>query len=193
MVRYLVPLFVVLFIGVFLYVGLGLDPREVPSQFINKPAPDFSLQRLDDMNTRFSKADMKGKVWMLNVWASWCVACRQEHPILVHMARTGEIPVYGLNYKDAPSQARALLKQNGDPYVLSIVDYEGKVGIDYGVYGVPESFIIDKQGIIRHKVTGPLTSAILQKCVKPIFNELNKTEQANESVMSELRKQCATV
>jgi cytochrome c biogenesis protein CcmG/thiol:disulfide interchange protein DsbE len=135
---------------------------------------------------------MQGKVWMLNVWASWCVACRQEHPLLVRMARTREIPVYGLNYKDAPSQARAWLEQHGDPYVLSIVDYEGKVGIDYGVYGVPESFIIDKQGVIRHKITGPLTPTELQKCVMPIFNELNKTETANVAVLSELRKQCGT-
>ena len=88
MVRYLVPLFIVLFIGVFLFVGLGLNPREVPSQLINKPAPDFSLQQLHNMQTKFSKTDLQGKVWMLNVWASWCVACRQEHPVLVNMARS---------------------------------------------------------------------------------------------------------
>jgi cytochrome c biogenesis protein CcmG/thiol:disulfide interchange protein DsbE len=191
MVRYLVPLFIVLFIGVFLFVGLGLNPREVPSQFINKPAPEFSLQKLHNMSETFSKQDMQGKVWMLNVWASWCVACRQEHPVLVNMARRGEVPLYGLNYKDAPSQARGWLDQHGDPYLLSIVDYEGKVGIDYGVYGVPESFIIDKQGVIRHKVTGPLTTTELKKCVLPIVRELKQTEQANVAVISELRKQCA--
>lgn len=190
MVRYLVPLFIVLFIGVFLYVGLGLNPREVPSQFINKPAPEFSLQKLHDMNSKFSTKDMLGKVWMLNVWASWCVACRQEHPVLVDMARNGEVALYGLNYKDAPSQARALLEQQGDPYVLSIVDYEGKVGIDFGVYGVPESFIIDKQGVIRHKVIGPLSSIELRKCVLPIVRELEKSEQVDVAVVGQLRKQC---
>ena len=191
MVRYLVPLFIVLFIGVFLYVGLGLNPREVPSQFINKKAPDFSMQQLHNMSTKFSNKDMLGKVWMLNVWASWCVACRQEHPVLVNMKRSGEIPLYGLNYKDAPSQARAWLEQHGDAYELSVVDYEGKVGIDYGVYGVPESFLIDKQGVIRHKVTGPLSTNELHKCVLPIYRELNKTDTANVAVLNELRKQCA--
>ena len=191
MVRYLVPLFIVLFIGVFLFVGLGLNPREVPSQHINKPAPDFSLQQLHNMQTKFSKSDLQGKVWMLNVWASWCVACRQEHPVLVNMARNGEIPVYGLNYKDTPTQAKRWLEEHGNPYEISIVDYDGKVGIDYGVYGVPESFLIDKQGIIRHKVIGPLSSIELRKCVLPIFRELQKTEQANEAAIDELRKQCA--
>ena len=192
MVRYLIPLIISLFIGVFLYVGLDLKPREVPSQFINKSVPDFSNQQLHNMDTSFSNKDMLGKVWMLNVWASWCVACRQEHPVLVKMARDGEVPLYGLNYKDAPSQARGWLEQHGNPYELSVVDYEGKIGIDFGVYGVPESFIIDKQGVIRHKVIGPLSSMGLRKCVLPIVRELKNTEQANVAVLGQLREQCGT-
>ena len=134
--RFLLPLIIFIVVAAFLYRGLSLDPREVPSPFINKPAPDFSLQKLDNMQEQFSNKDMLGKVWLLNVWASWCVACRQEHPLLVQMARRGEIPIYGLNYKDAPSQAKLWLKQHGNPYELSAVDYQGNVGIDYGVYGV---------------------------------------------------------
>jgi len=106
MVRYIVPLVIFIVLAGFLFVGLGLNPREVPSPFINKPAPDFQLQKLDSMNEIFSNKEMLGKVWLLNVWASWCVACRQEHPILVEMARKGDVPIYGLNYKDAPTQAR---------------------------------------------------------------------------------------
>ncbi|MFV2057410.1 MAG: DsbE family thiol:disulfide interchange protein [Thiohalomonadales bacterium] len=170
--KYLLPLVIFLVIAGFLYKGLSLKPREVPSPFINKPSPDFSLQQLQDMEKTFSNKDMLGKVWLLNVWASWCVACRQEHPLLVQMARMGEIPVYGLNYKDAPSAARAWLEEHGDPYQLSVVDFEGKTGIDYGVYGVPETFVIDKKGIIRHKVIGPLTTTELREVVMPLFKEL---------------------
>ncbi len=192
MIRYLVPLIIFLVISGFLYVGLSLNPHEVPSPFINKPAPDFVLPKLENMTEQFSNKDMQGKVWMLNVWASWCVACRQEHPVLVNMSRSqGEVPVYGLNYKDAPSDANQLLKQNGNPYVLSAVDYEGKVGIDYGVYGVPESFIIDKQGIIRHKVIGPLTREILGTCVRPLVNFLNSNDAANQSELDKVLKGCA--
>jgi len=172
MLKYLAPLAIFLVLAGFLYKGLSLKPHEVPSPFINKPAPDFVLQKLDDMSTKFSNKEMLGKVWLLNVWASWCVACRAEHPLLVQMAREGTIPVYGLNYKDLPSKAKAWLDEHGDPYVLSAVDYEGKVGIDYGVYGVPETFIIDKKGVIRHKVIGPLTADILQKKVTPLVKEL---------------------
>lgn len=172
MLKYLTPLIIFLVIGGFLFKGLYLNPREVPSPFINKPAPDFSLQQLHEADKTFSNKDMLGKVWLLNVWASWCVACRQEHPLLVQMKRMGEIPLYGLNYKDAPSAAKGWLQQHGNPYELSIVDYEGKVGIDYGVYGVPETFVIDKKGIIRHKVIGPLDVKELREVVMPLFKEL---------------------
>jgi len=195
MVRYLVPLIIFIVLAGFLFVGLNLNPREVPSPFINKPAPDFQLQKLDAMNELFSNKDMQGKVWLLNVWASWCVACRQEHPVLVDMSRRGEVPIYGLNYKDAPNNAKRWLSEHGDPYVLSAVDYQGKVGIDYGVYGVPETFIIDKQGVIRHKVIGPISYKELKDCVMPVVNELNKhdqIDQASQAVLSEVRKQCSS-
>lgn len=170
--KYYMPLALVLVVAGFLYKGLSLKPHEIPSPFINKPAPDFNLQQLYSMEEHFSNKDMLGKVWLLNVWASWCVACRQEHPLLVQISRSKEIPLYGLNYKDAPTDARRLLDQHGNPYVVSIVDYDGKVGIDYGVYGVPETFVIDKKGIIRHKVIGPLTRSELQDVVKPLVKEL---------------------
>jgi len=174
MLKYLAPLVIFVVIAGFLYKGLSLNPHEVPSPFINKPAPDFELQKLDDMSSKFSNKEMLGKVWLLNVWASWCVACRAEHPLLVQMARQGTIPVYGLNYKDLPSKAKAWLGEHGDPYVLSVVDYEGKVGIDYGVYGVPETFVIDKKGVIRHKVIGPLTAETLRDKVTPLVKELER-------------------
>ena len=195
MVRYLVPLIIFIVLAGFLYAGLSLKPREVPSPFINKPAPEFQLQKLNSMNELFSNKDMMGKVWLLNVWASWCVACRQEHPVLVEMARRGEVPIYGLNYKDAPTNARRWLEQHGDPYVLSAVDYQGKVGIDYGVYGVPETFIIDKQGVIRHKVIGPISYQELQKCVMPVVNELNKRDQMDDAslaLLSKVRESCSS-
>jgi len=195
MVRYLVPLGIFLVLSIFLYVGLGLNPREVPSPFINKPAPDFQLQKLDAMNEFFSNKDMQGKVWLLNVWASWCVACRQEHPLLVEMARRGEVPIYGLNYKDLPTDAKRWLQQHGNPYILSAVDYEGKVGIDYGVYGVPETFIIDKQGVIRHKVIGPISVPELKNCVMPVVNELKKRDQMDDAslaLLAEVRKSCSS-
>ena len=174
--RYLVPLIIFIVMAAFLYRGLSLNPREVPSPFINKPAPDFSLQKLDNMSEQFSNKDMLGKVWLLNVWASWCVACRQEHPLLVQMARRGDVPIYGLNYKDTPTQARQWLQQHGNPYVLSAVDYQGNVGIDYGVYGVPETFVIDKRGIIRHKIIGPISNGILGECVMPLVKILEQED-----------------
>jgi len=192
MIRFIMPLVIFIVLAVFLYAGLSLKPREVPSPFINKSAPDFQLQKLDNMNELFSNKDLLGKVWLLNVWASWCVACRQEHPLLVGMSRNGTVPIYGLNYKDAPSQARRWLEEHGNPYELSVVDYEGKVGIDYGVYGVPETFVIDKQGVIRHKVIGPLTRAELRKCVLPVVEALEKSDQVSVAVLSEVREACSS-
>jgi cytochrome c biogenesis protein CcmG/thiol:disulfide interchange protein DsbE len=195
MVRYMVPLVIFVVLAAFLYAGLSLKPREVPSPFINQPAPEFQLQNLHAMNELFSNSDMKGKVWLMNVWASWCVACRQEHPVLVEMSRRGEVPIYGLNYKDAPTNAKRWLEQHGNPYKLSAVDYEGKVGIDYGVYGVPETFVIDKEGVIRHKVIGPLSVQELKNCVMPVVNELKKREQIDETalaLLSEVKKACSS-
>ena len=165
-----------IFIGLvaLLAVGLTLNPRELPSTLIDKPAPAFELPTLFEPAKRFSNKDMLGRVWLLNVWASWCVGCREEHPVLVELAKTGAVPIYGLNYKDAPGDGIPWLKQVGDPYVLSIADTEGRLGIDYGVYGVPETFLIDKRGVIRYKNIGPITREALGTKILPMVNELNR-------------------
>ena len=172
--RYLIPL--VLFIGlvVFLAIGLTRDPHEVPSPLINRPAPALKLAQLHDPSKSFSAEDMRGKVWLLNVWASWCVACREEHEMLLEMKRAGSVPVYGLNYKDKREDALAWLRDLGDPYVLSVSDLDGRVGIDYGVYGAPETFLIDRNGTIRFKHIGPITPDVWQQKILPLAKELNK-------------------
>jgi cytochrome c biogenesis protein CcmG/thiol:disulfide interchange protein DsbE len=154
-------------------VGLTLNPREVPSPLVGKPAPPFELPLLHEPAKTFSSKDMAGKVWLLNVWASWCVACREEHPVLVKLAKTGAVPIYGLNYKDRREDGLPWLKQFGDPYVLSIHDFDGRLGIDYGVYGVPETFLIDKHGVIRYKRIGPVTEEIVKQKIVPLVSELN--------------------
>lgn len=172
--RFILPLGVFLLLVVLLGVGLSLDPREVPSPLIGKPAPQFELPQLHDPGKTLSPQALRGKVWVLNVWASWCTACREEHPVLSEFAKSGLVPVYGLNYKDQRDDALAWLKRFGDPYQVSLVDTDGKVGIDYGVYGVPETYLIDKQGVIRYKRIGPVTPEILQKTVVPLIQELNR-------------------
>lgn len=155
-------------------VGLTLNPREVPSPLVGKPAPNFQLPQLHEPGKQFSQKDMLGKVWLLNVWASWCVTCREEHPVLVEFAKSGAAPLYGLNYKDERKDGIAWLKQFGDPYVLSAYDRDGRIGIDYGVYGVPETYVIDKKGVIRYKRIGALTPEILKNKVLPLVAELNR-------------------
>jgi cytochrome c biogenesis protein CcmG/thiol:disulfide interchange protein DsbE len=172
MKRYLLPLAVFLVLAGFLAVGLNRDPHEIPSPLVDKPAPVFNLPRVDDPMQMISTQDLRGQVWLLNVWASWCVACRQEHPLLVELARTGAIKVYGLNYKDKREDALGLLRKSGDPYVKSVSDTEGLVGIDYGVYGVPETFVIDKQGVIRYKQIGPITAEALRDTLLPLVKKL---------------------
>jgi len=157
-----------------LAVGLTLNPREVPSPLIDKPAPPFELPQLHDRTKTFSPADMRGQVWLFNVWASWCASCRDEHPVLVELARSGAVPIYGLNYKDQRDAGLAWLKQFGDPYRLSAFDAKGAVGIDYGVYGVPETYLIDKRGVIRYKRIGVLTPEIVQTKVLPLVDKLQK-------------------
>ncbi|MDP3511216.1 MAG: DsbE family thiol:disulfide interchange protein [Sulfuritalea sp.] len=174
MKRFLIPLGVFVVLVVFLAVGLTLNPRDVPSPLKDKPAPAFTLPQLAAAGKSFSPADMKGQVWLFNVWASWCVSCRQEHPLLVAFAKEGKLPVVGLNYKDQEADAKGWLAQFGDPYVLSAVDADGRVGIDYGVYGVPETYVIDKAGMIRMKHTGPITPESLQKQILPLVAELSK-------------------
>ena len=172
--RFILPLLVFVVLLMFLWVGLSLKPREVPSPLIGKPAPAFKLAQLHTPGESLSNDDLKGKVWLLNVWASWCVSCRVEHPLLLQLAKANLVPVYGLDYKDKPDDGRAWLSQNGDPYTASIVDQDGRVGIDYGVYGVPETFVIDRAGIVRYKQIGPLSVEALQDKILPLVRELQK-------------------
>jgi cytochrome c biogenesis protein CcmG/thiol:disulfide interchange protein DsbE len=170
--RYLLPLTVFAVLVTFLGIGLRLNPREVPSPLINKPAPAFSLPQLEAPGRTISPQDLRGKVWLLNVWASWCVSCREEHPVLLDLAKSGVVPIYGLNYKDQRKDALAWLGNFGNPYTLSISDAEGLVGIDYGVYGVPETFVIDKSGMIRYKQIGPVTPEALREKILPLVRQL---------------------
>lgn len=191
--KFLWPLVGFIALVILLGVGLNLNPRDVPSPLVGKPAASFSLPVLGT-DRKFGPEEMKGKVWLLNVWASWCVSCRVEHPILVDLGKKGIVPVVGLNYKEvrgdgetdisktdaatedrlARERASKWLRQHGDPYVLSVLDLDGRVGIDYGVYGVPETYLIDKAGIIRMKHTGPVTPDDLTKKILPMVAELNK-------------------
>lgn len=173
--KFLIPLLLFVVLVGFLAVGLNRDPQEVPSPLINKPAPAFEIAQLEQSNKTFSPASMKGQVWILNVWASWCVACREEHPVLVELAKSQVAPVIGLDYKDKREDALAMLARQGNPYVLSAYDANGRVGIDYGVYGVPETYVIDRAGVIRFKHIGPITSQILNQKIYPLVNELKKS------------------
>jgi cytochrome c biogenesis protein CcmG/thiol:disulfide interchange protein DsbE len=170
--KFLIPLALFGVLAWFLGAGLKLDPKEVPSPLIGKPAPAFSLVRLDDAATTITREDLLGKVWLLNVWASWCVACREEHPALVEFARRKVVPLYGLNYKDQRADGLAWLAKMGNPYDASLFDANGKVGIDYGVYGVPETFVIDRQGVVRYKHIGPLTPEVLRDRIEPLLKSL---------------------
>ena len=174
-VKLLIPLAIFLVMAVFLGIGLTRDPRKLPSTMIDKPAPQFTLEPLSALDKNFSPEDMKGQVWMLNVWASWCTACRVEHPLLVEISNSPLVPLIGLDYKDKPEDALKFLAQQGNPYLLSALDLEGRVGIDYGVYGVPETFIIDRNGRIRHKQIGPITPEALQQTILPLIAELKRS------------------
>jgi len=173
--KFLIPLALFAVLVVFLAAGLRLDPHEVPSPLVNKPAPAFKVTQLEHPELQFAAEDLKGKVWLFNVWASWCVACRQEHPVLMQFARQQIIPIVGLDYKDQRKDALGVLKRSGNPYDVIAFDGDGRVGIDYGVYGVPESYLIDKAGIIRYKHIGPITAEALEKTIIPLINELKKS------------------
>jgi cytochrome c biogenesis protein CcmG, thiol:disulfide interchange protein DsbE len=171
--RFLFPLAIFIVLVGFLAAGLRLNPREVPSPLIGKPVPAFRLAQLQAGDKFISAEDMRGKVWLLNVWASWCVSCRQEHPVLIDLDKQKKIAIIGLNYKDDRAAAMAWLTQNGgDPYLVSAVDADGRVGIDFGVYGVPETFLIDKNGVIRYKHIGPVTAEALKTKILPLAEEL---------------------
>lgn len=191
--RFLWPLIGFVVLAGLLAVGLTLNPRELPSPLVGKLAPDFALPRLDAPERNFSPGEMRGRVWLLNVWASWCASCRQEHPLLVEMAGKG-IALVGLNYKEvrgdvafdmdkisaeaerklARERAESWLKRYGNPYALSVLDLDGRAGIDYGVYGVPETYVIDKTGVIRFKHIGPLTPEVFSGKILPRVAELNQ-------------------
>ena len=193
MKKFFIPLGFFLVLVVFLAIGLNRNPQEIPSPLLGKPAPLFSLSTLDAGGSKFGPQDMKGKVWMLNVWATWCVACRDEHPLLVAFSKANQLPIVGLNYKevqaqDAPAgrqltpeeklriareRSAVWLQRLGDPYLVSVFDLDGRVGIDYGVYGVPETYIIDKQGVIRFKKVGAVTLETLQSQILPLVQKLN--------------------
>lgn len=170
--RFLIPLALFAALAWFLYAGLSLNPREVPSPLIGKPAPAFALPRLDGPTQTVKREDLLGKVWVMNVWASWCAPCREEHPLVVAFARERKVPVIGLNYKDRPGDARTWLERLGNPYAATLIDFDGKVGIDFGVYGVPETFVIDAQGVVRFKHVGVLTRQVISQKIEPLLKEL---------------------
>ena len=170
--RYLLPLLGFIVLAGFLGVGLKLDPREIPSPLINKPAPDFSVPTLFDATQSIGTKQFKGQVWLLNVWASWCVACRQEHPLLNELANRNLLPIVGLNYKDKRVDAIEWLAELGNPYTIIAHDLKGNVGIDFGVYGVPESFLIDKKGLIRFKQIGPFNAESIKNKLLPLVKTL---------------------
>jgi cytochrome c biogenesis protein CcmG, thiol:disulfide interchange protein DsbE len=173
--RWSIPLGVFAVLLVFLAAGLTRDPREVPSPLIGKPAPAFTLAQLHAPERTLGTADMRGQVWLLNVWASWCVSCRVEHPLLLELSKANIVPVVGLDYKDKTDEGKAWLAQHGDPYRVSVVDADGRVGIDWGVYGVPETFVIDRHGVIRHKHIGPVTAEALQNKILPLVRALQRS------------------
>ncbi|MBS1140016.1 MAG: DsbE family thiol:disulfide interchange protein [Proteobacteria bacterium] len=177
-----------------LAIGLNLNPRDVPSPLVGKPAPAFNLNVLETPEKMIGPKDMQGKVWLFNVWSSWCVSCRAEHPVLVEFSKKANVPLIGLNYKEvrgdgnfdvskmpadeekklAFQRANQWLAQHGNPYTLTVMDIDGRVGIDYGVYGVPETYVVDKTGIIRMKHTGPISPDVLAQKIMPLLAELNK-------------------
>lgn len=173
MKRFLIPLVVFIILVILLAAGLKNDPKYIPSPFIGKPAPAFDLPLLLKPQQNLKTGDLAGKVWLLNVWASWCVSCRAEHEVVKRLVAMNIAPVYGLNYKDKPEDAKSWLNALGNPYQSSLMDIKGDVGIDWGVYGVPETFVIDKKGTVRYKQVGPLTDAIVDEKIVPLLREIN--------------------
>lgn len=174
MTRFLLPLAAFLALAVALAAGLRHDPRELPSPLVGKAAPAFRLPLLEPEGRTLGSTELRGKVWLLNVWASWCAACRTEHPLLVDFAARAPVPLYGLNYKDEAGAARDWLQRLGDPYAASLVDADGRVGIDYGVYGVPETFVIDQHGVVRYRQVGPVTREVLERKLIPLIEQLQR-------------------
>lgn len=172
----LLPLSLFVLLAWFLYQGLFLNPKKLPSVLINKKAPELTLPLLSIDNEQessyFSLRQMQGKVWLLNVWASWCQACQIEHAVIMDIAASG-VAVIGLDYKDGPSQGRAWLKQYGNPYQRVLSDVSGRAAIDWGVYGAPETFVIDAKGMIRYKHVGPITQTLWRDTLQPIIEKIS--------------------
>lgn len=168
------PLSVVVILGVFLFKGLSLDPQALPSALLDKPVPAFELPWLERPGQTLTQEVFKGKVSLLNVWATWCPSCRTEHPFLMELAVKRNIPIYGLDYKDEVAAANKWFAELGNPYVANIFDKKGSLGLDLGVYGAPETYIIDKNGIVRYRYVGPLNDAIWQESLLPVFNRLQQ-------------------
>ena len=173
MKKFIIPIGLFALLGVLLAVGLKLDPRKIPSPLVDKPLPAFSLPTLDDPSRSLTNTDFQGKVVLINVWASWCAACRQEHPLLMEVARAKQVPLIGLNYKDKRDDALRVLQAEGNPYDVSLVDADGRVAIDWGVYGVPETFVIDKAGVIRYKYIGPISTESWETTLLPLIQQLS--------------------
>lgn len=173
MKKFLIPITIFAALGILLWKGLSMDPRRIPSPLVGKPLPAFNLPSLKEPAKRLANADFRGKPVMINVWASWCTACKQEHPVLVDIARQNVVLLVGLNYKDQREEALAVLKADGDPYSVSLADVDGRTGINWGVYGVPETFVVDKDGIIRYKHIGPITPESWEKDLLPIIRSLS--------------------
>lgn len=174
MIKYLAPVIIFALLTGLLLAGLGKDPTVVPSPLIGKPVPAFTLPQLNDAGATLTDQDLKGKVTLLNVWGSYCIPCRQEHPLLMELAKHKVVDIYGLNYADERDAAIAWLQDLGDPYVKSAFDEDRRVSIDFGVYGVPETYVIDRDGVIRYKKVGAISKELLDETLLPMITELNK-------------------
>ena len=177
----LMPLLLFAGVVVLLAIGLTRDPREVPSPLIRKAVPQFALSPVKGRALGLSSGDLKGEVSLVNVFASWCVACRDEHPVLMDLQREGFIPIHGLNYKDRPEDAARWLDTLGDPYTRTGADLDGRVAIDWGVYGVPETFVVDRDGRIAYKHIGAVTPEVLEQKLRPLVSRLRAGGPAADS------------
>jgi cytochrome c biogenesis protein CcmG, thiol:disulfide interchange protein DsbE len=173
--RYFLPLAIFFGLVFFLWKGLSLNPRDIPSALIDKPVPNFTLPLLHAPDKTLSAADLKGQVWLMNVWGSWCASCQYEHPVLNQLSKQQVVPIIGFNWKDEPNDAKRWLAKFGDPYLKSVADRDGRVAIDFGVYGAPETFVIDKDGMIRHKHTGPISPDDMKNKIVPLLEQLKKS------------------
>ena len=176
----LLPVMVFFGLALAFWVGLGIDPIALPSPLIGKPVPVFRLPPVKGRNLGLASSDLQGEVSLVNVFASWCVACREEHPVFMRLKQSGIVPLHGLNYKDKPDDAARWLDEMGDPYTRTGADLDGRVAIDWGVYGVPETFVIDRRGYIAFKQVGAVTPAILETTILPLVARLRAGSSASQ-------------